>query len=220
MSATIRGLVGLGALGGVAGGGYLLHRQLSADNIGKKLEANGYKLLSETEDSVWTKILEHYKGRIEAGKKDLQFDDFDGKTPPSNTTDVLKSKCKKVLAEVTGNEENYKKAERWCTLPKPLTEILEKKGYRILKSDAAKDDDPSEWDKKLEAYDKSDETSKKFSDLDLKAPSKNLEKDAKTRNKLKEKCKALKDKKHYEKDFETELDKSILWCAIQVKKAE
>lgn len=217
MNPYIRLGVGLGAVGGVTGGAYLLNKQLSNDTIGKKLEANGYKLLKGDEKDNWPEILKHYQERIEGNKKDLQFEGFDGKTPPDNTIEALKNKCKSILKEKLGNEENYKKAKKWCTMPKSLIEILKEQGYRALSSDNTKDEEIEEWDKKLVDYDKQDKDNpeKRFNDLNLKGEKTTLEKNKETRNKLKDKCKPLETKKHYEKDFEKELDKSILWCSIK-----
>lgn len=219
MHIGIRAAIGIGSVGGVIGSGYYLNKLLSNENIQSKLEANKYTILTSDEKNKrdWDAILVAYKATItDPANNKFKLENFEPKNPPSNEEDRSKFQeaCKKTLEkrtfEDTKEEEIYKKAKKWCTVPKKLIEILKEKGYRLLDSD---DKDSSQWDAKLDDYEKSD---KKFDNLaTLKEATKTLEKNEATRKKLKVECKKLEGKKHYEKDFEKELDKSILWCAVK-----
>lgn len=209
----IRAGVGLGTVGGVVGGGYFLNQQLSTETIEKKLIANKYELLGN-ESEEWTKVLENYKTTV-GTKKDLQFGDFTGE-PKEETK--LKEECKKAIEKLSSDKDSYKKAEHWCTKPRTLTDVLQKEGLRLLITEENQDSkDQDEWNKKLDAYVKETTESKKFNGIQIPKAGTDLKKDKKERDEIKKKCKELDSKKHYESDFDSNLEKAKLWCAIENK---
>ncbi|OAL10449.1 hypothetical protein A6V39_00095 [Candidatus Mycoplasma haematobovis] len=216
MSTLTRVVIGASTLGGVAGGGYLLHRQLSTDNIEKKLTTNKYQILEDS-SKEWESILTSYQAIVsEDSNKHLKFNDFNG---GSGQSDTLKEKCKETLKKPSSSKEDYERAKHWCTSPRTLDSALKEQGFKTLSTDTENDEmDKTEWDKKLDEHikDTQDIQNKKFSvpEIPVKAPSK---KDKDTRAAIKKQCASLFAKKHYEKGFESNLEKAKLWCAIKEK---
>ncbi|OAL10603.1 hypothetical protein A6V39_00865 [Candidatus Mycoplasma haematobovis] len=215
MNSVAKAGIALGVLGGASGLGYVAIQQFTTTNdIASKLAKENYQLLNNS-SSDWTQILASYKEVIKT-KTELKFGDFDGTTPTTDTEKELQRLCNEAtkldLSKDTNNT-TYNKAKKWCTKPKPLTSVLKDKGYRMLKTDAQGDHESDLWDTKLESYNTSTaNASKKFSGLDLLTQNV-LKKDEATRNKLRERCRNLENKKHYEKEFEDKLDQAILWCS-------
>ncbi|OAL10451.1 hypothetical protein A6V39_00105 [Candidatus Mycoplasma haematobovis] len=206
--------IGLGTIGSAVGGGYALHRQLSTESVSKKLLANGYELLDK-DSQEWTTILTNYKTTVSTNQ-DLKFGEFIGEPSKEST---LKEECKKALETSSSDTSNYKKAEHWCTKPRSLEDVLKKQNFRLLIiKDNDDTEDQNEWNKKLDSHHQAtgENQNKKFSDLNI-ASGGALKKDKGERDEIKKKCKELRVKKHYEHDFDSNLEKAKLWCAIENK---
>ncbi|OAL10453.1 hypothetical protein A6V39_00115 [Candidatus Mycoplasma haematobovis] len=214
MSALTRVAIGVGAIGGTAGGGYLLHRQLSTDNIEKKLTTNKYQILGDS-DKEWTNILISYRATV-VSNKDLQFDDFTG---TENSENTLKEKCKDILQKSANIEKDYKKAAQWCVIPKTLPELLIQDKYEKLDTNEGDDlVNQKEWNDKITEHNKKDKNqTKRFTDLEG-VTGDTMQQNEAGRKAIKKKCKELESKKHYEQDFSANLEKAKLWCAIEKSK--
>lgn len=215
VSTPVRLLIGFGAIGGAVGTGYAINQKLSTEDIRKKLIVNGYEILGDFPET-WKSILTSYSSTVaEEKNKDLKFGDFDGKEP-NNDVAKLKEKCAETLKLLSAsNDADYKKAEKWCTVPKSFKSILEKQGYTVLDVDE-KDDSKNqkEWNAKIEDHKREENKTKRFDGL-VSEGDKAIKNDEESRKLIKAKCKDVLEKFHYEKDYDTILEKSTLWCAIK-----
>ncbi|OAL10520.1 hypothetical protein A6V39_00450 [Candidatus Mycoplasma haematobovis] len=216
MSNVVRVAVGLGAISGVAGGGLLLNKFLSTEDIQSKLKANSLEILdSNNNDDIWKKILASYK---EVSAKEPKFK-FSGEEVSDETK--LKKQCEDTLKKKAGedNESNnyYDKAKRWCTVPTSVEKVLGKERI-ILSTDTTPTKDKenqAEWDEKIKKY--TDQTNKdKIDNLDLGSKAITDVK-PENRTRIREACKKLNEKHSFEEGYEEAIKKSQTWCSIEKK---
>ncbi|OAL09957.1 hypothetical protein A6V39_03530 [Candidatus Mycoplasma haematobovis] len=202
--------ISLGALSGVGGLGYIVQQQLTTSDISSKLIKEDYELL-EDNAIEWAEILVSYKATVGTNTK-LKFEGFESTTSTNELPRLCKEATKVDLAKDTDGAI-YERAKKWCTKPRTLENLLDAQGKRFLDTDSKTDNEQEKWNEKLDAHNSAGTSNtNKFSQLDL-LTSGSLQKNPETRNKLKEKCASLKNKKHHEKDFEKELRQAELWCS-------
>ncbi|OAL10433.1 hypothetical protein A6V39_00015 [Candidatus Mycoplasma haematobovis] len=204
MNTPVKSLIGLSAVGGVAGGCYAISQQLSTKSINDKLKDNGYKILTDSSGD-WGKILAQYK-LVATGNSALKFA---GVTIESEAN--LQEQCKKVLKESSSNSDSYNRGAKWCTVPRDMKDMLKSKGYRFLSTVNNTDNiDQSEWNARLNAHN-DDTKNEKFT---ISPTSGNKLTHVKgDRDKMRDACRPLEAKKHYEQNFEADLKKAMLWCS-------
>ncbi|OAL10444.1 hypothetical protein A6V39_00070 [Candidatus Mycoplasma haematobovis] len=220
MSLATRGLIGLGAIGSAVGGGYALTYAFSKDNIGSKLEANGYQLLSKdaNNNEFWTEILKSYTAVV-GSNSSLKFDSFAGGDSTSNQDlmQQLQEHCekslKKRITEDNEKKEIYKRTEKWCTKPIEVSKRLDWLGFKALDVDQNKDTQVDEWNSKLNKYKDAKKTKQPTFPTGL---TDNV--DADNRNKIKKACEVPLKKKTYEADYETSLENAKEWCSVKKDK--
>lgn len=205
----------IGTLGGLGGIAYIAQQQLAKNDISKKLTSENYELLGVNENNTWVKILDSYREVIKVHQA-LKFDGFNDNE--ANAIDELKKLCNEATKTEPSKDKDgllYAKAKKWCTKPRKLTDILkQEKGRDLLSINKSEDLDENKWNKMLESYNESN-SNNKFANLDLLTNSK-LEKNKTTRDKLRDACRTLTIREHYEKDFEKELEQAVLWCSKEI----
>lgn len=215
--------IGVGSVGGVIGGGYGLNKLLSNETIKSKLEANKYVLLNKDNkehEKHWTTILTSYKTTIKAQPTSkFKFSDFDLQEVPPNKGDIAKLKklCEEILKKRTfedsKDEENYKKASKWCTIPQKASERLDIDGFKTLDPtiDASKaNTDDNEWTEKIKSY-LNGGKEKKIADW---GEEKTLKNDKAGKEALMKKCKTLQDTETHNEKYETIFEEAKQWCAV------
>lgn len=217
MNPYIRLAIGVGAVGGAAGGAVFLNK-LSSETIEKKLLANNYEILKDENSEEWEKILKSYTETVTENAS-FKFDDFAGtKTPPpkpKNTEDIkiLQEKCKEALNLLSTSNDSYKKAEKWCTVPQKLTKVLENKGYAVLETKDEGKTNENEWNEKIKAYNEAKaKEGDKFKAIITENEGK-FKEGSEGRKAITTACKKVLDSFHYDKNYETNLEKSEKWCA-------
>lgn len=206
MNTPLKALIGFSAVGGAVGGSYLIHQQLSTESITDKLKSDGYQILSN-DSGDWTEILKHYK-LVAQSNDTLKFDNV-----TIESKENLQEQCKKALKADPSNTYAYRRSAKWCTVPRTLKEILASNGDTPLSTDNNKDNiDQSEWNAKIIAHNKESENQDKKFTIDGATGNKLSTQKKEDRDKMRDSCRALENKKHYEQTFESDLEKSILWC--------
>ncbi|OAL09987.1 hypothetical protein A6V39_03680 [Candidatus Mycoplasma haematobovis] len=215
MSTAIRALVGVGALGGVAGGGLLLNNFLSTENIQSKLEANGFKLLTDSADNnaVWQSILTSYR----ATTNTLKFEGFNGGTTAvssdTESLNTLKQKCKDLTGKkVSEDKKNklYDQAKKWCIVPVSVSKLLEKEYTPLNTNKDDKEADKSIWTTKISEHKNTGNQKKKITSLKLAEGDR---KEDEHLTQIKEQCKTIGETENHSDKFEEYQENYKDWCS-------
>ncbi|OAL10000.1 hypothetical protein A6V39_03745 [Candidatus Mycoplasma haematobovis] len=182
-------------------------------SVAKRLEAEKYVLLTkETKnDNHWAKILDSYKNI----SQDLKFEGFDGNDSSDGTikgVDKLKDKCAETL--ISEDENLLKKAKKWCVTPISASELLNSKGFKILKTNNSnKDEEKSDWEQRINAFKEAKTANSELSKLiTIEEGTDKLDSNIVA---IKTKCKEFGAKLNYEDKFEENLENVEKWCAIK-----
>ncbi|AEG72780.1 hypothetical protein MHF_0508 [Mycoplasma haemofelis Ohio2] len=191
-------------LGGVAGGGILLARNLGNKNtLASKLESEGFTLMGEGHDQ-WSKTLAEYnkvKGTAEEAFKIASID---------LTVDQLKEQCLSILKSESYSETDKNKASRWCTIPITIQSRIEKQGRRVLNDVDDNQDDKDTWVSLVRKHLTSPESSRmSVSITDLQ----NDTVDDERIKAMKGGCRSLKSKTSLEKTYLNDYSKFQDWCS-------
>ncbi|AEG73595.1 hypothetical protein MHF_1359 [Mycoplasma haemofelis Ohio2] len=217
-TAATKGLIGLGGLGSVAGGGALAWQQgafsSSIKNVKDRLLSNGYEILDANSDK-WTEIFKVYK---DTGNTKWKFEN-DEITSNTQDTEIqkLKNKCKEALEKDSSDEKSYSNASKWCVVPRKVESFID--GKSLLNTEE-NNQDGSKWQKILAKYkDSKKEDNKKYAmdGVELEDDAGNT-KDAPNQKKIRDGCKARREKYHYSLDFENSLQEVKTWCTEEASK--
>ncbi|OAL10575.1 hypothetical protein A6V39_00725 [Candidatus Mycoplasma haematobovis] len=120
-------------------------QQITKDviTISSKLASEGFEVLSTDKNSEeWRKVLEDYKNAT-----DKSFT----KTKEANKTqEQLRKNCKDILDKEDLTGDNYQLAKKWCVKKEPISKILEKQGYTLLKlTDDENTEEKPHWTAKV-----------------------------------------------------------------------
>ncbi|AEG73154.1 hypothetical protein MHF_0896 [Mycoplasma haemofelis Ohio2] len=184
-------LGGTGVVGAAAAGAYHYGSfSPKINTIKDKLGKEKYQLLKEGDSSHWTESLQKYKE----------------KHPSESSYDERKMKglCSNLLGKEDSHTEDYNKARKYCVVPKTISERLQILGVTLLNTDNA---DAAKWKSLSDEYKKTGENDKKLSDLDKSK----VEGDS-NNDQLKNKCKEVAAKTHWEDNYDSLLENTKRWC--------
>ncbi|CBY93318.1 hypothetical protein HF1_13100 [Mycoplasma haemofelis str. Langford 1] len=169
----------------------------NSKNIKNKLISEKYQILTRTSDS-WSSIFSKYS---DTGNKDWKFDG------EIKNVEDLKNTCEKVIKEKEENSSLYKKASKWCVVPRKAEEFVS----GLL--DVAEGKDGESWKRVLAEYKKTKTGSSSTYEMsDVTVTESNSDQDADNIKKLQAGCTTRKGKLTYELDFDSSLDDMRKWC--------
>ncbi|OAL09994.1 hypothetical protein A6V39_03715 [Candidatus Mycoplasma haematobovis] len=199
----------LGA-GGVAGGGLLISKYLNWKNVETRLKEDKYELLTndQTNDDKWAEILKNYK-TVTQKHNNLAFSGFIGDEDDAKS--MLQKHCK--VALISYDENDYKKAAKWCVVPVSATDLLEKRGFKALKTGSDSSADNERWTDKVKKHKSESNEALKFDGITLTSgKDQAIEQDLQN---LKAKCDGIKDKKSHEEGFDDFVKQYEAWCSYK-----
>ncbi|OAL10441.1 hypothetical protein A6V39_00055 [Candidatus Mycoplasma haematobovis] len=211
----IKGKIALGAgsLGVIGGGGGILANHiLSGDTIRDHLKKTGFTVLEDSA-TEWTSILTDYIKAVQTNTS-LKFEGFNGAVGQEAK---LKQFCKELLDNKHKTQEtnnNFKKVA-WCIKEQTVSDYLGIEGHRVFNvTTTGTNDDNGKWDQKAKDYSKLTDSdgNKKITSLSLSKSNLDTVSDE-DRNKVKEACKGLNGKKHFEEEFVHSKNLVINWCS-------
>ncbi|CBY92399.1 hypothetical protein HF1_03910 [Mycoplasma haemofelis str. Langford 1] len=207
--------LGLGSASAVGTGSYFAVKHLQSQDVPKakvklseQLLKDGFTLLNfesgDTHKSEWTTILSKYKedakDRLEGVSISSEGDH------EAENINSLKSACKDLVG-VEVASESYKKARRWCVVPKGVKESLVGQGRTIPNNEESKSDDRDFWVGKISSYD--------GQTLPLAGTDwSQTREEASKITAIKKGCKTLLEKgtKTHDSEFSSEYETAVKWC--------
>ncbi|OAL10445.1 hypothetical protein A6V39_00075 [Candidatus Mycoplasma haematobovis] len=211
MSFKTKLALGAGSLGVIGGGGAVASHLLSGETIKDHLQKKGFTFLKD-DASEWTTILASYTTAIST-KPDLKFGEFTG---GDNKVKELREQCQALLNQKHKTPEtskNYKKTV-WCVKEQTVSDYLKFEGYEAFNTVEGNSTNDNDWNEKIKEYSKHPAPPNKKVISGLTLSGNNLTNPTPDdRKKIKESCKTLNAKKHYETDFESSKELVILWCS-------
>ncbi|CBY92975.1 hypothetical protein HF1_09670 [Mycoplasma haemofelis str. Langford 1] len=187
--ATGAGATGLGTYG--------LYSHLSGsqkENVGTRLVSESFELLNDSHKEQWKTSLEKYNEK--KGANDSNIDET-----------KLKAICKSLISKDKTSEVDYKKAKLYCVVPQGVSERLSKLGFKVLNTSDTTHQ--NEWTKLATSYITNGKGDKQIESLTLTTPSGSPDNNWST---LKENCKTILGKSHWEESFDSYFEKSKMWC--------
>ncbi|CBY92464.1 hypothetical protein HF1_04560 [Mycoplasma haemofelis str. Langford 1] len=116
----------------------------------------------------------------------------------------LKDECRKILNSQS-NDEDYKKARKWCVKPMSVKELIASKKLTLLDIKDAGSDNQSEYQSLVDEYKKTGKGDKAISELTLSDENNNW-------SLLRAQCKALSEKDFWNTDYDSSVYKVGVWC--------
>nr|WP_045118526.1 hypothetical protein [Mycoplasma haemocanis] len=199
--------------GGIVGGGFLIKNSLNSEDksLSSKLKDKKYKLLSfdNTHNNHWTNIVTAYKTQT-TSNANLKIKGVAISGTTENDLKSLKTVCQSIV-EADFSQSNYDLAIKWCVIPETVSERITKDGKKILQLDSTDNREKTSWTALVTKHKEEKNNNKKFASLTL-----NTATDDSEINKLREKCKEIKDKKNYESDYESSYQKFNDFCSVVI----
>ncbi|AEW45194.1 hypothetical protein MHC_01640 [Mycoplasma haemocanis str. Illinois] len=212
MSLPIKASLGVVALTGTIGGGILVNNYFTKNSgepkktlISKRLESEGYVLLDVNKDAEWTNTVNKHK------ETNFTYPRFSLKA--SQELIDLKKECQRVL-NVTNNEEDYKKAKKWCVKPMSVKDLISSKKLTLLKVQTNDNSNKQEFQSLVERYEKEGNGNNAIKGLSLEISG---NKDNNW-SKLRDKCRELSEKEFWSMDYDDEVLKVEMWCINEAVK--
>lgn len=208
---TLKKVAGVGAVGGIATGGYFVNDYFSIKNIEGQLRANNYEILDSNGED-WDSIILSYQ-EIVANNKDLMFEGFDGKQnipQGKKAVDILKEKCQGIVKDEKKANKDYRKAEKWCIKPLTVSDKLRRLNLTPLDTNPQGKDDNNKWKERFNKHQSA--TKNQIEKLKVEGlEGKDIEEKIRV---IKAACADLTTKKTYDRDFDNSLTVAKEWCAI------
>ncbi|AEW45678.1 hypothetical protein MHC_04110 [Mycoplasma haemocanis str. Illinois] len=184
-------------VGGVGLGAYGIYRIVpisKTENIGTRLVDEKFELLNNSHTSHWKTSVDKYNGK---------------KTSASIDETKLKTLCKNLLAKGKDSDSDYKQAKLYCVVPRNVQQRLLDTGIHALKTDGSEEEgDKSKWTTLAASYvihGKGDDQIESLTLTEAGASSNNW-------SSLREKCKVVLGKDHWDDSFDSYLRKAKKWC--------
>ncbi|AEW45565.1 hypothetical protein MHC_03525 [Mycoplasma haemocanis str. Illinois] len=168
-----------------------------SSTIGDLLEKEKYQLLKE-KDSDHQK---HWKESSDKYKE--KYTD-----KSSYNEDKMKELCRDLLGKEETHKSEYDQAKKYCVVPRKISERLKDLGLTQLSTTGSESGVTDKWKKLSTEYKTKGEGDKKLSDLDKST----INDDTSTGDSLKNKCKTVFDKGHWETDYDSLLENAKRWC--------
>ncbi|AEW45684.1 hypothetical protein MHC_04140 [Mycoplasma haemocanis str. Illinois] len=189
-------LVTLGAgVASLGAYGIYRYRDLSdskTENIGTRLVREKFELLKDLHTEQWKNSLSKYNSKTSANVDENR----------------LKGICKDLIAKNTSSESDYKTARLYCVVPRNVQERLKDLGFHSLKTTGDNEDgDKSKWTKLAESYVTHGKGDNQIESLTLPASGG----DSNNWSSLRQNCKTILEKEHWDDKFETYFLKSKMW---------
>ncbi|AEG72788.1 hypothetical protein MHF_0516 [Mycoplasma haemofelis Ohio2] len=199
MNALKMGLTSTAALGGAVGGGFLIKNAISSDEkptVSTRLVSEGFELLNASHTSHWSTSLSKYNSKKASGAADI-------------SEDKLKSICQELLSKDKEAEEDYKKARRYCVVPQNVSTRLSKLGLNVLTT--TENTHQQQWTSLAASYVTKGTGNNQIESLTLQSANS----DQTNWSKLRDQCKVVVEKDHWEENFDSYLEKAKMWCTSE-----
>ncbi|OAL09990.1 hypothetical protein A6V39_03695 [Candidatus Mycoplasma haematobovis] len=223
MKATIaKGAVGVLGASGLGVGGYYGISALNGStevqktikptplSVSQQLKAKGYvPITSSTDNSIFEAILRNYKS-APSTQQELKFAGFDGnQSENKEAKNILLEKCNGIFDNKSANEQDQKRAKKWCVEPINAASFLKSKGTNSLNLDVNTETDKTAWGNKVKKYRSTSEN--RIDELEF--TSKTEEPTDQEIRQIKEKCKSIGDIGNHDDKFEKTLILFEAWCS-------
>ncbi|CBY93012.1 hypothetical protein HF1_10040 [Mycoplasma haemofelis str. Langford 1] len=190
------GGAGLGAYGMYSYGAFSGSK---AENIGTRLIEERFELLKDSHTEQWKNSLSKYNS----------------KTSSSVDENRLKDICKELISKNKTSESDYKTAKLYCVVPRSVQERLKDLGLHVLKTTGDNEDgDKSKWTKLAESYVTKGTGDNQIESLTLTAENTG----SNNWSSLRQNCKTVLEKEHWDDKFDTYFLKSKMWCTDEAFK--
>ncbi|AEW45777.1 hypothetical protein MHC_04605 [Mycoplasma haemocanis str. Illinois] len=206
MTLPVKVAIGFVGAGTVAAGAYVAFppsKPSTSLSVRDHLKKSGYSLLnlnledSSTHASEWEKVKGAYVAENDGQLK------FNG-VNTSNTINGIKGACSFLLRKESYSSADLEKARRWCVVPVTVASRIG--SHLALLDTKASDGDSALWKDKLSEYKKNDSSSPK-----MPVTKANTGGDV-TETDLKKECEKISSLHTFDKDFETLVMNTQLWC--------
>ncbi|AEW45655.2 hypothetical protein MHC_03985 [Mycoplasma haemocanis str. Illinois] len=161
------------------------------ETVGTRLISENYELLNNSHTDQWKTSFSKYNEKKE-----------------SNTANIdeaqLKSICKNLISKDKTSDLDYKKAKLYCVVPQGVSERLSKLGFKVLNTKDTTHQD--KWTKLATSYVTNGKGDKQIESLNLTDSTSN------NWSTLRDNCKTIIEKSHWEESFDSYLKKSKMWC--------
>ncbi|CBY93297.1 hypothetical protein HF1_12890 [Mycoplasma haemofelis str. Langford 1] len=213
--AAIKAASGLGALGAIGGGGAALYKSelfKTKTTLGEVVKKDKWTLLTSSDSSHISKILEAYK-KSDPSKPTLLFSAFAG--TEDKASEKLLEECQKAsnkLSDDSNKDTLLKQIKKWCVVPKTVEQRLKDLGSTALSttSPSGSTTEQAAWVEKGKTH--HGDNSNKIKEVNTTGDQNN---DAKA---VREACIKKNSTNSYDEDFEDALKASTLWCSIPSNK--
>ncbi|AEG73240.1 hypothetical protein MHF_0985 [Mycoplasma haemofelis Ohio2] len=190
-------VAGVGSVAGVSGGAYLLTRNSSnaleiekSKTLRTRLESENYTPLdvdNVSHKTHWDTSLTKYKAQY---------------TSKNTWNDSqLKERCSELFNKEIISNEDYTEARKYCVVPRDISGRLSDAGFHPLSTEES-----TKWTKLSKEYKKGGDGFKKLGDLEHDKASEP------SSSALREKCKEVLKKDHWDANYDSLLESSTVWC--------
>ncbi|CBY92998.1 hypothetical protein HF1_09900 [Mycoplasma haemofelis str. Langford 1] len=184
---------GLGAYGMYSYGAFSGSK---AENVGTRLVDEKFELLTNSHTEHWKTSSDKYNSKKASGTEAID-------------ETKLKTLCRDLLSKDKTSDSDYKKAKLYCVVPRNVQQRLLDIGIHALKTDGQDEaGDKSKWEKLATSYVIHGKGEDQIESLTLTTP------DSSSNNwsSLREKCKIVLEKDHWDDSFDSYLKKAKKWC--------
>ncbi|AEG73238.1 hypothetical protein MHF_0983 [Mycoplasma haemofelis Ohio2] len=192
--ATVATMAGIGSAG-LGGGIYLAsgnnNPEVVEETIKSKLLKDKYVPL-EANSPHWAKSLEKYNSSRS------------GQT--AYTQEQLKELCEGLFKKEEIGSDDYNVAKKYCVIPQKISERLKALSFKTIDTTGSDSSTTEKWKKLSKAYKSQGSGNKQLDNLA------NSGVDDQDGSALKNKCKDVFDKEHWDQHYDTLLERSKLWC--------
>ncbi|AEG73478.1 hypothetical protein MHF_1242 [Mycoplasma haemofelis Ohio2] len=205
MNLPAKAAIGSVGVGTVATGTYFAipsSKPSTSLSVRDHLERSGYSFLNlnqkdnSTHSSEWGKVKGAYEAENDGSLK------FSGITA-NDVVNGMKGACSSLLSKESDDDSDLEKARRWCVVPVTVASRI---GSHLVLMDTSDTSDTTLWEDKLNEYKKADSSLPKMTVTKANSGGEV------TKSDLQKECKKVSALHTFDKNFETLVLHTQLWC--------